>query len=150
MDSLAWPSNPVRIIETIPASDLTSPLDFQLMISEDLHESREIPIVVHISSFDQEFRSDTISIPIVFTGNNTINNSHFHIYPNPASKWIKVDTDETSGGIIKIYSINGQLIHTAQIEGPSSRIDLSNFKKGVYIISIRSKDSVTIEKIIKL
>jgi len=149
MDSLAWPSNFFRIIETIPASDLTSPLDFQLMISEDLPESRHIPIVVHISSFDQEFRSDTISIPIL-TSNNTIHNSHFHIYPNPASKWIKVDTDETIGGIIKIYSINGQLIHTAQNEGPSSRIDLSNFKKGVYIITIRSKDFVITRKIIKL
>ena len=43
-----------------------------------------------------------------------------------------------------------QLMFTKIMEGSSHQIDLSSFQKGVYIISIRSKDFVTTEKIIKI
>jgi hypothetical protein len=36
------------------------------------------------------------------------------------------------------------------MEGPSHHLDLSSFQKGVYLITIRSKDFVTKRKIIKL
>jgi len=36
------------------------------------------------------------------------------------------------------------------MEGTVHQIDLSSFKKGVYFITIRSKEYVTTEKIIKL
>jgi hypothetical protein len=51
---------------------------------------------------------------------------------------------------IEIASLNGQLIHSSELEGPNHQLDLSSFKKGVYFITIRSKDFVTTEKIIKL
>jgi hypothetical protein len=36
------------------------------------------------------------------------------------------------------------------MEGKSHQIDLSSFQKGVYFITIRSKDFVTTRKVIKL
>jgi len=51
---------------------------------------------------------------------------------------------------IEITTLNGQLIYTAEAEETTNPIDLSSFQKGIYIITIKSKDFVTTEKIIKL
>ncbi len=42
------------------------------------------------------------------------------------------------------------MIHRTEMEGTSHQIDLSTFQKGVYFITIRSKDFATTRKIIKL
>jgi hypothetical protein len=44
----------------------------------------------------------------------------------------------------------GPILIRQEIEGTSHQLDLSSFQKGVYFITIRSKDFVTTRKIIKL
>jgi len=51
---------------------------------------------------------------------------------------------------IEITSLNGQQILSGEMEGTSHQIDLSSFQKGIYFITIRSKDFVTTRKIVKL
>ena len=72
------------------------------------------------------------------------------IFPNPAKSVITVQISRFDQYSIKITNLNGQLVYSMEMEGTSSQIDLSSFKKGVYLITIRSKDFVTTEKIIKL
>jgi hypothetical protein len=72
------------------------------------------------------------------------------IYPNPAGDMINVHSDGSGEFSIEIIATNGQLIHSAVMEGTNKQIDLSSFQKGVYFITIRSKDFVTTRKIIKL
>ena len=43
-----------------------------------------------------------------------------------------------------------QQLLNAKLEGATHHLDLSSFQKGVYFITIRSKDFVTTKKIIKL
>ena len=50
----------------------------------------------------------------------------------------------------EIASINGRIVHAGKYTGNPYQIDLSSFQKGVYFITIRSKDFVTTKKIIKL
>ncbi len=50
----------------------------------------------------------------------------------------------------RITSLNGQLLYSDKIEGPTHQIDLSSFQKGLYFITVRSRDYVWTEKIIKL
>jgi len=72
------------------------------------------------------------------------------IYPNPARDIITIETDRIDLFTVRITSLNGQLIYSNEMEGNSHKINLSSFQKGTYLITIRSKDNVTTEKIIKL
>jgi Leucine-rich repeat (LRR) protein len=73
----------------------------------------------------------------------------FSIYPNPTNHQLTIETSQPDQHFIEITSLNGQLLHTEKIEGPTHQIDLSSFQKGLYIITIRSRDYVWTEKIIK-
>jgi hypothetical protein len=85
----------------------------------------------------------------IITGveNNFINS--IMIYPNPAHDRISIETNGSTI-MLSIQSIRGQVIHCSIIDKPIQEIDLSDFQKGVYIITIRSRDLVWTEKIIKL
>jgi hypothetical protein len=72
------------------------------------------------------------------------------IYPNPTSDFANIETDDLKTYTIEIHSLNGQLLQSTQMEGPTHQIDLSSFEKGLYFITVRSEDFVRTEKIIKL
>lgn len=72
------------------------------------------------------------------------------IFPNPTHDLLTIETDIPDHYSIMITSLNGQLISNTKLEGSGHNIDLSSFQKGVYFITISSKDSVTTEKRIKL
>jgi len=62
--------------------------------------------------------------------------------PNPTNGSITIETDISTQYILEIISLNGQLLFSKEIEGSNYQIDLSSFKKGVYMISIKSNDFV--------
>jgi hypothetical protein len=72
------------------------------------------------------------------------------IYPNPVVYLITVESILHDYHIIEITCMNGQLIYIGKSEGAVHHIDLSSFQKGIYFITIRSKDFVTTRKVIKL
>ena len=96
--------------------------------------------------------SDSIVITVIDPTNLEFTNASnsIKIYPLPANDILNIET----GGIrlysIEITSLNGHLIFSTEMEGTILQIDLSSFQKGVYFITIRSKDFVTTEKIIEL
>ncbi len=71
------------------------------------------------------------------------------IYPNPTNGQITFETSQPGQHWIEITSLNGQLLYTDKMEGPTHQIDLSSFQKGLYFITVRSRDYVRTEKIIK-
>jgi len=73
----------------------------------------------------------------------------FHIFPNPVNDLLTVESAQEEIIGIKAISISGQELYRATPEGFRHQIDLSSFQKGVYLITIRSKDFVVTEKIIK-
>ena len=72
------------------------------------------------------------------------------IYPNPTSEHLTIESNKTGLYSIEVTSLNGQLIFNEKMEGTSHQLDLSTFQKGIYFITIRSRDFVTTRKIIKL
>jgi predicted GH43/DUF377 family glycosyl hydrolase len=86
----------------------------------------------------RETRVEDINIPGLF------------IYPNPTNSFLIIESGYPNISEIEIISLNGQLIYTKELERTTLQIDLSSFQKGVYIITIMSKDFVTTRKIIKL
>ena len=76
--------------------------------------------------------------------------TEIRLYPNPAQDIVTIETGKSEQCTIEITSINGQLVYRIRMNETKLKIDLSSFQKGVYFITIRSKDFVTTRKIIKL
>jgi hypothetical protein len=72
------------------------------------------------------------------------------IFPNPTEDQINIQTDFYGTKLLEISTLNGQLIYRESMEGINQQIDLSAYRKGVYFLTIRSKDFVTTRKIIRL
>ncbi len=84
------------------------------------------------------------------TGNVNIDkfSEEIHIYPNPTSNFLKIET-EMNINSINIYNITGQIIYSEQqIINNNSEIDVSNYTKGIYLLKIETKNNIITEKII--
>ena len=81
---------------------------------------------------------------------NNISPELVRIYPNPASDMLTIQALRTGPFSIEITSLNGQLIHSSISQGTTHRIDLTEYPKGIYLITVRSNEAVRTDKIIKL
>jgi hypothetical protein len=85
-----------------------------------------------------------------FTGIEAFPIANVSVYPNPAYDIISIRLAQPEHMSVKITSPKGQLISIQEMDGTTLQLDLSSFQKGVYIITIRSKDFLTTRKIVKL
>jgi len=103
-----------------------------------------------IYGFDQYgIVTGPVAVEVVPVGISTINRAEVGMYPNPVTSILTIHMNIHSLYDLTISSLNGQLIHDSIFEGSSHQLDLSSFQKGVYFITIRSRDFVTTKKIIK-
>ncbi|MCD1117939.1 T9SS type A sorting domain-containing protein [Chryseobacterium turcicum] len=69
---------------------------------------------------------------------------NFKIYPNPASNFVIIETQDTIKDI-NIYSISGQKVINTQ----NKKINIQSLQSGIYFVEIKTEKSVTTHKIIK-
>ncbi len=94
--------------------------------------------------------SDPEAFTIMGVGIGPGDSKSIHIYPNPTNSLLNIETAISDLYIIEITTLNGRLIFDQKTEGISFQINLSSFQKGVYFMTIKSKDFLTTKKIIKL
>jgi photosystem II stability/assembly factor-like uncharacterized protein len=58
-----------------------------------------------------------------------------HLYPNPVSKYLNIEMDNSGKAFFKFINFQGQLIYETEIEN-NNTIDLSNYDDGLYLVSI--------------
>ena len=102
-----------------------------------------------VDNYGQFSASCVVTVKLVDGIENNIA-GHFALFPNPVEDLLTVQASFTGSYLVEITSMNGQLIHSEEMEGAIHQLDLSSFQKGVYLITIRSKDFVATRKIIKL
>ncbi len=95
-------------------------------------------------------RSEPEAFPNTGRGIESNENEDIKIFPNPSNTILNINTRLYGPYQIEIRPLNGQIIFSRVIEGPTHQIDLSSFRKGIYVITIRSKDLIANRKIIKL
>ena len=72
-----------------------------------------------------------------------------NVYPNPAGETLIINsqgTDDTEG---RIYNSTGELMKTFQVQQGENSYNLSDLKKGLYILQISFKDGTVSKKLIK-
>lgn len=79
---------------------------------------------------------ETYNVGMV-TSTNQIHNSSFKIYPNPTSGIIQIQNQEVFDSMI-IRDISGKEVLNTLF---SNQIDVSNFNKGIYFLSISNSNS---------
>lgn len=79
----------------------------------------------------------------------TKENTTASVYPNPTSGVLFVKSDEKINNVL-IYSVAGQMIKNFKnIETNESKIDISDFLPGIYLIKVETKSAQKILKVIK-
>ena len=102
--------------------------------------------IVTLTAFsDCEFTTYTDTVVINTTGINSINNTSFNVYPNPAIDMVTINTNEN--GNVMIININGDVLLNTNIEN-NKTIDISKFEKGVYIIKFTSSTNIINQKLL--
>jgi hypothetical protein len=80
--------------------------------------------------------------------NNNIKDT-FRVFPNPASKKINIMADGfDNNGIINIYSLNGDLCLSKQINSLQEEINIESLKSGIYVLSIQNAAGIKTQKLI--
>jgi enterochelin esterase-like enzyme len=72
------------------------------------------------------------------------------IYPNPADELITVECTDSEISSVKLHSLSGKLLFNRNLEGSCQQLDLSNYGKGIYILTVGTRDLLVTRKIIKL
>jgi hypothetical protein len=74
------------------------------------------------------------------------NENNVFIYPNPTSGKIRIECEEMER--IELLDITGKLVFEVDDISNVLNIDISSFSKGIYIIRVRAKNGVTLERIV--
>jgi len=80
---------------------------------------------------------------------NKTNETFFTLYPVPATDLITVETSHPKGSWLSISYINGMEISKQQISGTKTQIDISQLKKGIYLVKLITGKSVLVKKLVK-
>jgi hypothetical protein len=103
--------------------------------------------------FDSNYPNDghDLALGIQNEENNSITYAQFNVYPNPANNRITFTTNLTNTKLkLDILDLNGRLIKSYECNCSNKVMDVSNFKNGVYILKISSKEFISFVKFIKM
>ena len=84
------------------------------------------------------------------TGISTLNKKdHFEVYPNPSNGdvWLKLE-DFIDHAELKLYNINGMMVHQERIYNPGIHKIIYEFENGVYVFSLKTKRGTIEEKVV--
>jgi hypothetical protein len=81
------------------------------------------------------------------SGISTVNGEvSFDMYPNPASHEVVIKT--TTPSTLSLRNMLGQILISQNIEAEQTRIDLSGYEAGVYLVELRAGDKSVVKKLV--
>jgi hypothetical protein len=139
----------------LPPGELSHPGEWKLTISEDCPLGIKIPIKVDISSNCYVYWSDTISIFVDRPSYiNEAGVSLPKIYPNPARDIVNIELPVSGMRTvtIELYDMIGKVVLNKECKNGAAKsiekIDVSGLPAGLYILKVRQKQYIGIEKLI--
>jgi hypothetical protein len=88
-------------------------------------------------------------LPALSVGDNMEQELGFSVYPNPATDVVTVTGAGLDNAELSIYDITGALLSTSTASGATTTVDVSNLVSGMYILKIKSGNSVYVQQIVK-
>jgi hypothetical protein len=78
----------------------------------------------------------------------TENDISFSIFPNPAKNSIQIDLKNLSNDTFTLYNSTGKSIYTIKLISKSTKIDVSNYTKGIYFYTISNSNKLSSGKLV--
>jgi hypothetical protein len=72
----------------------------------------------------------------------------FLIVPNPAKNFVNIELKQTTNAQILIYDLNGKLVLKQTLNQTTTKFDTTNWKKGVYIVSVNQNSNTKTKRLI--
>ena len=69
--------------------------------------------------------------------------------PNPVSDQLKINSANGKIKTIQLWSVNGKLYNTYNLDSQQFELDMSNFENGLYLLQIQTNSESVVKKIIK-
>lgn len=73
----------------------------------------------------------------------SVSQESLKVYPNPADEYLTVEGEMTS---VEVYNTIGQCLFNKTVNGNSTRINLSEFSNGIYLLRVNNNGEVTTRK----
>ncbi|MEI2748954.1 MAG: T9SS type A sorting domain-containing protein [Ferruginibacter sp.] len=71
------------------------------------------------------------------------------LYPNPAADFVNlVLPDFKQGTMVDLYTIQGKQLLRLSVTGTTTRIDVSSFAKGMYILKVHSPEFICVKQLV--
>ena len=86
---------------------------------------------------------DSFMFSTLTVEDNVLTDNSVSVYPNPASQFINIDTEQQISNI-EIFDILGKLV----LKTKNTRIDVRNFQSGLYLMNIYAEKSKITKKIV--
>ena len=74
--------------------------------------------------------------------------SSFNVYPNPASDFVKVSTDNRQQTTVRVYNTIGMLVEEIEINSNETEINVSDYNPGIYFFNIQTENGNVTKKIV--
>lgn len=92
---------------------------------------------VVVDSVDYIINQGTLSTPSISKQQEELSLS---VYPNPVSSWMTVATQGLGGNFdVKVTDVLGKVVYNESVSGSTKKVDVSDFKNGVYLVTIFEK-----------
>lgn len=123
----------------------TDPINFSVP-SEGLYY-----IQLHCgSAYSHEGYQFLLSGSIIGVGIEDMASEQFELFPNPASDVVTLNLAdaENEALTLRIYSVEGELVRTESLQQNNKKLDVGQFKEGIYIIELESGTVLLKQKLI--
>lgn len=78
---------------------------------------------------------------------NITKENNYSIYPNPNNGNFTIETNSTEKQSMQVFDITGKIVLSQKINGKTN-IEASNLDNGVYFIQVKTKENISMRKII--
>ncbi len=109
--------------------------------------------LVNLQTFNSNGCSNDTALEVVYApvGLNELTlNKQAKLYPNPASDFVTLNTENIGNDfiIINVYNVVGALVKSELLNISKQQFNVEDLSSGVYIIEIKNKESTESEKLI--
>jgi len=131
-----------QMIETVLGKDITVKItDEGVYINNAMVTVADLEAengVVHVIN--------AVLIPTI-TNISALKDISFEVYPNPASNYIKINSNVQNGSL-NIRDIAGRVVTEMNNVNTNDRIDLRGFESGIYLVTMKNGKSFSTRKLI--
>lgn len=88
-----------------------------------------------------------VEVNLVIDGIENMNNQNLELFPNPSSDFMNIKFEEKIQSI-DLYNMTGELLNSRVVDSKECKLDVSKYKKGIYLLMINTKEIIITRKVI--